>query len=347
MFRQTKDGDKEDAMSLLRRQTGQSLTRRAMLGAAAAVAAAPALAEECHIGPPVHDHGPNVWMDMDQVELDAAYDQLTYAPLGRQILAREASDSELARKRLGPPRREAYGPTEIEKLDIFRTKRPKAPIFLFIHGGAWRYGAASQYSFLAETYVNAGAHYVVPDFTSVTAANGDLRVMADQVRRAISWIYKNAATFGGDPERLYIGGHSSGGHLCGVALVTDWRKDFGLPETVVKGGVCMSGMYDLKAPRLSYRRDYVKFTDEMEQAMSSQRQLDHLHAPIVVTYGTNETPEFQRQARDFAAAVKAAGKPVELIAAANYNHFEMDESVGNPYGPNGRAVLALMKLTSA
>lgn len=72
--------------------------------------------------------------------------------------------------------------------------------------------------------------------------------------------------------------YSSGGHLCGVALVTDWRKDFGLPETVVKGGVC---------------------------------------------------------------------KPVELIEAANYNHFEMDESVGNPYGPNGRAVLALMKLTSA
>ena len=330
-----------------RHQTGGSITRRGVLGAAAVLAATPALAEECHIGPPAHAEGPRVWLDLDQVELDAAYDQSVYAPLGRQILARQESNSELTRQRLGPPRREAYGPTEIEKLDIFRTKRPKAPIFLFIHGGAWLHGHASDYAYPAETYVNAGAHYVVPDFTSVDAVNGDLRVMADQVRRAIAWTYKNAASFDGDPERLYIGGHSSGGHLCGVALVTDWQKEFGLLETVVKGGVCMSGMYDMKAVRLSKRGNYVKFTDDMEQAMSSQRHLDLIRAPVIVTYGSNETPEFQRQNRDFAAAAKAAGKTVELIEAANYNHFEMGESVGNPYGPNGRAALALMKLSSA
>ena len=100
----------------------------------------------------------------------------------------------------------------------------------------------------------------------------------------------------------------------------------------------------MKPVRLSKRSSYVKFTDEMEQAMSSQRHLDLLRAPVTLTYGTNETPEFQRQNRDFAAAVRAVGKPVELIEAANYNHFEMMESLGNPYGPNGRAALALMKL---
>jgi len=82
----------------------------------------------------------------------------------------------------------------------------------------------------------------------------------------------------------------------------------------------------------------------MEDAMSSQRHINLLRAPIIVSYGSNETPDFQRQSRDFAAAVKAAGKPVELIAAPDYNHFEMNESLGNPYGPNGRAALALMKL---
>jgi arylformamidase len=325
----------------------RSVSRRSVLGAAAAVAAAPALAEECQIGPPPHPQGPSVWMNLDQIELDAAYDQSFYAPLGGQILARLASNSELTRRRLGPPQREAYGTTEIEMLDIFRAKRAKAPIFLFIHGGAWLHGGAKQYAFAAETFVNAGAHYVVPDFISVDAANGDLQVMAGQVRRAVAWTYKNAARFDGDPDRLYIGGHSSGGHLCGVALVTDWHKDFGLPPTIVKGGLCMSGMYDMKAVRLSKRSKYVKFTDEMEESMSSQRHLDLLHAPVIVTYGSNETPEFQRQNRDFAAAVKAAGKPVELIEAANYNHFEMNESVGNPYGPNGRAALALMKLAAA
>jgi len=79
--------------------------------------------------------------------------------------------------------------------------------------------------------------------------------------------------------------------------------------------------------------------------MSSQRHLDLLRAPIIVTYGTNETPEFQRQNRDFAAAAKAAGMKVELIEAANYNHLEMCESLGNPYGPNGRAALSLIKLS--
>jgi arylformamidase len=330
-----------------RERTVRSVTRRTILGAAAAVAAAPALAEECHVGPAEHAQGPSVWMNLDQVELDAAYDQSFYAPLGNQILARLASNSELSRRRLGSPQREAYGPTEIEVLDIFRTKRPKAPIFLFIHGGAWLHGRAKEYAFAAENFVSAGAHYVVPDFISVDATNGDLRVMAEQVRRAIAWTYKNAARFDGDPDRLYIGGHSSGGHLCGVALVTDWQKDFDLPPTIVKGGVCMSGMYDMKAVRLSKRSRYVKFTDEMEESMSSQRHIDRLRAPIIVTYGSNETPEFQRQNRDFAAAVKAAGKPVELIEAANYNHFEMNESVGNPYGPNGRAALALMKLAAA
>ena len=108
----------------------------------------------------------------------------------------------------------------------------------------------------------------------------------------------------------------------------------------------MSGMYDMKPVRLSKRGSYVKITDEMEQAMSSQRHLDLLRAPIIVTYGTNETPEFQRQNRDFAAAVRTAGKPVEVIEAANFNHFDMLESLGNPYGPNGRAVLKLMKLSS-
>jgi arylformamidase len=334
--------------SLSRRQIGSSVvTRRLVLGAVAAVVATPALAEACHIGPPDHAQGPRIWLDMDQVELDAAYDQSVYAPLGSQIRARFASTSEQVRARLGAPQRLTYGPSEFERLDLYRTKRSKAPIFLYFHGGAWLRGSAKDSGFPAEMFVSAGAHFVVPDFITISAANGDLRVMAEQVRHAIAWTYANAANFDGDPERLYIGGHSSGGHLCGVALVTDWKKDFGLPETVVKGGLCVSGMYDLKPVRLSARSKYVKFTDEIEEAMSPQRHLDLLRAPVVVTYGTHETPEFQRQSREYAAAVKAAGKPVELIVAENYNHFETEESLGNPYGPNGRAALALMKLTPA
>jgi arylformamidase len=103
-------------------------------------------------------------------------------------------------------------------------------------------------------------------------------------------------------------------------------------------------MFDLKPVRLSARSSYVKFTDEMEQALSSQRHLDKLNVPVIVVYGTLETPEFQRQSRDFAAAVKAAGKPVQLLVGEGYNHFEMAETLANPYGLLGRAVLEQMKL---
>ena len=192
----------------------------------------------------------------------------------------------------------------------------------------------------------AGAHYVVPDFAWVQDVGGSLMVLADQIRRAIAWVYDNAVRFGGDPNRLYIGGQSSGGHLAAVALTTDWPRDFGLPADIIKGGMCISGMYDLTPVRLSARNAYVAFDDATVAALSPVRHLDRLHAPLVVAYGTCETPEFQRQNREFAAAVKAAEKPVQLLVGENYNHFELPETLSNPYGLLGQAALDLMGLTA-
>jgi arylformamidase len=322
------------------------LSRRSFLGTAAAVlvSAGSALAQQpAHPAPRVK--GPRVWLDMDQAELDAAYDQSVYAPNLQQIVKRYATNSEGVRARLGPPRRHAYGATPIEGLDIYMTKRPNAPINIFIHGGAWRVEVAKNNAFAAELFVHAGAHLVVPDFAWVQDVGGSLTPMAEQVRRAVAWVQRNAPSFGGDPNRIYVSGHSSGGHLAGVILTTDWPKDFNLPPDTVKGGLCCSGIFDLKPVRLSARSSYVKFTDEMEQALSPQRHLDKLNAPVIVAYGTLETPEFQRQSRDFAAAVKAAGKPIQLLVGEGYNHFEIRETLANPYGLLGRAVLEQMNLT--
>jgi arylformamidase len=296
---------------------------------------------------PAREKGPRVWLDLDQNQLDDAYTQAVYAPNRDQILARCARNSELVRGRLGPPKRFAYGPSAVEGLDVFATKAANAPVLVFVHGGAWRGGMAKDYAFAAETFVNAGAHYVVLDFINVIEAQGDLAPMVEQVRRGVAWAYRNARSFGGDPEQLYVCGHSSGGHLTGVLLTTDWEKEFNLPPTFIKGGVCASGMYDLKPVRLSARSNYVKFTDASEQAFSSQRHLDQLVAPVSVVYGTFETPEFQRQHRDFAAAIKAAGKTVTLAVAEGYNHFEVMESLSNPYSIYGRAALEQMKLVPA
>jgi arylformamidase len=295
---------------------------------------------------PSRPKGPPVWLDMDQQALDDAYDQQVYAPNRDQVGKRRIANSEIARKILGTPLRLSYGETAIEALDVYRCARPNAPINVFVHGGAWRANRAADYAFLAEPFVNAGAHFVVLDFINVDEAGGSLFPMVEQVRRAIGWVYRNAHKFGGDPDRIYLTSHSSGSHLSGCVLTHDWAKE-GLPRDIVKGAMLGSGMYDLKPVRLSKRSKYVKFTDEMEQALSAQRHIDKLNTPLILAYGTYETPEFQRQSRDFAAAVRAAGKPVELLVGEGYNHFEMLETLGNPYGLLGRAVLAQMKLAPA
>jgi arylformamidase len=295
--------------------------------------------------PKARAQGVRVWRELDQAGLDAAYDQSAWAANRDQLVRRYAAQSEAVRQRLGAPLRYAYGPTPVEGLDVYVTRHMNAPINIFIHGGAWRAGLARNYAFPAELFVRAGAHFVVPDFAAVQDVGGSLIPMADQVRRAVGWVRRNAHRFGGDPDRIYVSGHSSGAHLAGVVLTTDWRGAFDLPADTVKGGLCSSGMYDLKPVRLSARSSYVKFTDEMEQALSSQRHLDRLNAPLIVSHGTLESPEFQRQARDFAAAVRAAGKPVQLLVGEDYNHFEIIETLGTPYGLLGRAVLEQMKLS--
>jgi len=323
----------------------QSPTRRTVLSHAVAGAAVIASgAASAQPAPAARVKGPLVWLDMDQQALDDAYDQAVYAPNAPQLHKRRQDKCKEVRARLGEPRRLAYGPTPVEMLDIYTTKKPNAPINVFIHGGAWRAGEAWEFCDAAELFVHAGAHFVVPDFIDVIAAGGSLMPMAEQVRRAVAWAHKNAASFGGDPSRIFISGRSSGAHLAGTTLIADW-KEFGAPADVIKGALLSSGMYDLKPVRLSKRGAYVKFTDAMEDALSTQRHLTRINCPVIVAHGTYETPEFQRQTRDFAAALKAAGKPVTLLTG-HYNHFEMPETLQNPYGLLGRAVLEQMKLTA-
>jgi arylformamidase len=323
------------------RTDGELLSRRTVVGAAAAsVVSGSAAAQQGT----ARTKGPPVWLDMDQKELDDAYDQSVYAPNRDQMNKRRAILSELARSRLGEPKRVAYGPTPAEMLDIYATGKPNAPVAVFVHGGAWRGNYAKDSAYGAETFVRAGAHFMVLDFVNVTETGGDLMPMILQVRRGVAWAAKNAASFSGDPSRIYVTGHSSGAHLGGCVLVTDWEKDFGLRSDTVKGATLCSGMYDLKPARLSARANYVNFTDAMEDALSTQRHLDRINCPVTVLHGTLETPEFQRQTRDFAAALKAAGKPVQIIVAEGYNHFEIGETLNNPYGAFGRAALEMMNL---
>ena len=251
-------------------------------------------------------------------------------------------NSEEVRARLGEPRRFAYGPTPVEMLDIYTTKTPNAPINVFIHGGAWRAGEAWEFCDAAELFVHAGAHFVVPDFIDVIDAGGSLMPMAEQVRRAVAWVHKNAGELRRRPEphlrvRPFLG-RASGRHAADHRLA----KDFGVPADVIKGALLSSRHVRPQAGAAVQARRYVKFTDEMEAGAAHRRHLARIDCPLIVAAGTYETPEFQRQAATLLRALKARRQAGHAASASGYNHFEMPGDARQPYGLLGRAVLEQM-----
>ena len=184
---------------------------------------------------------------------------------------------------------------------------PRRPSWCFCTAAPGEAAKPASQAYAAETFVRAGAHWVVPEFATVMEVGLD--GMVAQVRRAVAWVVAHAASFGADAARVYVGGHSSGGHLAGNVLVTDWKTEFGLPADVVKGGLCVSGMYDLKAVRLSARSSYVKFDDRIEHELSPHAASRPAHrAGGGGLRGANDSPEFQRQSREFADALRAIGQ---------------------------------------
>lgn len=281
--------------------------------------------------------GAKIFLDYDQAALDRQYQPRLWAANAAEVIDRYGSESEAVRACLGSPLSFSYGPSAAETLDVYRTEKPRAPVHAFVHGGAWRLLSKRESAFAAACFVAAGAHFVALDFALLPAVG--LPEMVRQVRSALAWLHRNAERFGGDGERLHLSGHSSGGHLAACALVTDWRREFDLPTTTIKSGLCVSGIYDLRPVRLSSRQDYVKLDDAMEDALSPIRHLDRVACPTAVVYGGDENDEFKRQSRALAARLGVA--PVE---GAGLNHFEILETMAQRDGLLGRIALAQMGL---
>jgi arylformamidase len=283
-----------------------------------------------------------VFRDYDQAELDRQYDQRAWAPNAIELINRYGADSAAVRKRIGEPETYDYGDTRAESLDLFRTHRAGAPIHVFIHGGAWRLLSARDSAFPAETFARAGAHYVALDFAQLSIVALDQ--MVDQVRSAVAWLYRHADQLGADRNRIFVSGHSSGAHLAAAVATTDWKARFGLPQDVVKGALCCSGIYELEPVRLSARNDYVQLDAGLVETLSPIRHVANLRCPIAVGVGERESDEFKRQAREFAAVIARHGVPVEVFEGAGLNHFEIVTTLASPAGLLGRIALHQMGL---
>ena len=287
---------------------------------------------------------PKVYLDYTQAALDAAYDQRVYAANREEIVAWYAAESARVRARLAHRRSVPYGAGEDETLDIFPAAAAPAakgaPVHIHIHGGRWTIFSKDEESFIAPTFVSAGAACVVPDFSNIPKVR--LPEMVAQVKRAIAWVWSNAASFGGDPERLHVSAHSSGAHLAGVALLTDWEAEFGLPPDVVKSALLISGMYDLRPVMLSARSSYVKLAADEVLALSAILHPEKARTRLTLVYGEKETPEFRRHPKAYAEALERAGKKAELIEIPGVNHFEVLRQLGEPGSALARRALALM-----
>jgi arylformamidase len=294
-----------------------------------------------------------VFLHYTQAELDRAYDQRAWAANAAEVIESYATLSKAVKARY-PFMTEHYGSGADETLDVYppvmaagpgasaaANGKTGAPVHVFVHGGAWQRLTKDESAFPAPALVENGAIYVALNFSVIPKVR--LPEMADQCRRAIIWLWRNAWRFGGDPNRIHLSGHSSGGHLAGVLLTTDWRA-LGLEASPLRSGLVASGMYDLGPVLLSARSSYVKVDKAEEDALSPMRHLDRVTCPIAVAYGDGETPEFKRHARDFAAALKAKVRhPSMLVEGKNQNHFELAVTLGQADGLLGKIALEQMR----
>jgi arylformamidase len=278
-------------------------------------------------------HEPTVFLGYTQAELDQAYDQLVWAPHRDAIQVAIRKSCEAVRRK-HPPRTERYGKADMQSLDIYaRADAARLPVLVYLHGGAWLRGSRLDVAYPAPALMGRGAALVVADFNNVSEVG--LSAMVRQCCEAVDWTVRNAAMFGGDPNRVYLAGHSSGAHLASCVLLED---------TAVKGALLISGMYDLHAPLLSARSNYVKATPQEEDAASAMRHLGRIRCPVSVAWSVGDSPEFRRQGQVFSAALQGMGRLLARKEIFTPNHFEEPRQLENPDSELSHMLYALMSI---
>jgi len=260
-----------------------------------------------------------VFRGYSQAELDAQYEQRTWVPNADVLIARFSTASDGVRTRLGEPETQSYGPSPLEKLDIYGGRKDRA--FVFVHGGAWRRESRRGSAYAAEPFVRAGASFVVIGFAALPTIT--LPEMAGQVRRGIEWVLGNLSS------KAVVFGHSSGAHLAACALTRIAQ---------VEKAMVVSGLYDLLPVRLSARNSYVRLDERLEDEFSPIRHAARIRCPVTVAWAEKDSDEFRRQSGEFAKKLNARNFEVKGV-----NHFEIVETLADPASPLCRAALTMLQ----
>ena len=278
----------------------------------------------------------------DQAELDRQMSARGTVPDVVPFMAAYGRESARMRAALRCETNVSYGPTPAERLDYFPAEKSGSPIFVFIHGGYWRALDASDSSFMAKTFVEAGAAVVAINYALAPGAS--LQEIVRQCRAGLAWVYQNAARLNGDPTRIHVSGSSAGGHLGGMMIAGGWQAGFGLPENLVQSASLLSGLFDLEPVRLSNCNEWINLDAAGAMHLSPLLNLPSQPLPLVIAYAPNETEEFKRQSEIYAAACAARGSRVEIVLEPGTNHFDLPMRFMDRQSSLTRAVLRVIGL---
>ena len=247
---------------------------------------------------------------MDRAALDAAYNNAAAVKDSAQIVA----DWETRSARLRAAHPEGldlrYGPDERNRIDYFAARRD-GPVLAFIHGGYWQNRAKELFAFVAEGPLAWGINVALIGYT--LAPQKRLDGIVAEIRAALGWLHKSIPMLGGNSNQLFVSGWSAGGHLTAMAM----------DHPAVKGGLAISGIYDLEPMRLSYINDKLRL-DEAEARRNSPGPTEKR---LLIAYGADELPELCRQSEDYAKRLKA-----KAMAVPRRNHFTVLEELASPHG---------------
>jgi arylformamidase len=261
-----------------------------------------------------------LYRDFDsQAQIDAQYNPSLALGDGPSPADHYLATAQAARQNLKCVLDVPFGPTVHETVDIFPADVPNAPVFVFIHGGYWRAFSSKEFSGIALGLQPLGITTVVVNYALCPQVSID--EITRQVRAAVAWTVRNIAQYGGDPTRIGIGGHSAGAHLASMCLLTDWARDYGLPQDPLKAALLVSGLFDLAPLRYSYLQPMIQLDDGTIVRNSPAFRVRPCTTPTWVTWGGTESTEFVRQSALFHAAWAAAGNTGMLKEQPGANHF--------------------------